>query len=70
MAHLAVALPNIACEQYAADIIGPFFHTRHAHTTGCVVTGGTLTVPDGPGLGVNLDRDQLEALRDDRAAPA
>jgi len=68
MAQLAVALPNIACEQYAVDIIGPFFHTRHAQTAGCEVTGGTLTVPTGPGLGVVLDPDQLEELRDTSAA--
>lgn len=62
MAHLAVGLPNITVERYAADIIGPVFHIEHAITRGCTVEGGTLTVPCGPGLGVELDRERLIAL--------
>ncbi len=63
MAHLAVALPNITVERYAADIIGPFFHIEHANTTGCSVSGGTLTLPQGPGLGVELDAERLRLVQ-------
>jgi L-Ala-D/L-Glu epimerase len=63
MAHLAVALPNITVERYAADLIGPVFHIEHALSAGCTIRGATLTVPQGPGLGVQLDRERLGTLR-------
>lgn len=68
MAHLAVALPNITVERYAADIIGPFFHIEHAIVAGCKVNGGTLTFSEGPGLGVELDPGRLAELVSHSAA--
>jgi muconate cycloisomerase len=59
MAHLAAALPNIAVEKYATDIIGPFFHTQHACQPPWTAAGGSLHVPQGPGLGVSLLAKQL-----------
>lgn len=63
MAHLAVALPNIAVERYAADIIGPVFHVEHCLATSWNACGGQVTVPTGPGLGVSLDKNRLASLR-------
>ncbi|MEX2541228.1 MAG: enolase C-terminal domain-like protein [Trueperaceae bacterium] len=63
-AHVTAALPNIMVERYAADIIGPVFHTECALVTPLSVEGWRLTVPEGPGLGVALDREQLAALCD------
>lgn len=63
MAHLAVALPNIAVEQYAADIIGPLFHIEHAIEAPLSVNAWQLSVPHGPGLGVMLDPEQLAGLQ-------
>jgi L-alanine-DL-glutamate epimerase-like enolase superfamily enzyme len=63
MAHLAIALPNIAVERYAADIPGPFYHVQHALCSGCSYAGGVLSVPDLPGLGVVLDESLLTSLR-------
>jgi muconate cycloisomerase len=63
MAHVAVALPNIAIERYASDIMGPFFHIEHALETPLRYSAGQITVPDGPGLGVTLDLAQLAPLR-------
>lgn len=63
MAHVTVALPNITVERYAADIIGPWFHIEHATDTPIQVKNGTLTVPQGPGLGIVLNLEQLESLR-------
>ncbi len=65
MAHLTVALPNIAVEWYAADIIGPWFHVEHAIDSPELVHRGEITVPQGPGLGIVLNRDQLKPLRID-----
>lgn len=63
MAHVTAALPNIAVERYAADIIGAWFHIEHAMENPPLVKNGLLTVPQGPGLGIVLNRDRLEALR-------
>ena len=63
MAHLAVALPNVAVERYATDIIGPFFHVQHAVETAFTVTEGKLSAPRGPGLGVVLDPRRLAELQ-------
>ncbi len=63
MAHLTVAAPNIAVERYAADLIGPLFHVEHALTTPWEVVDGQISTPQGPGLGIELDRDRLAELR-------
>lgn len=63
MAHASVAIPNIQVERYGADIIGPIFQTRHATTPALSQLPGFVTVPDGPGLGLNVDWDTIELLR-------
>lgn len=63
MAHVTVATPNIVAERYAADIIGPWFHIEHATDTPIKVQNGVLSLPQGPGLGITLNLDKLEALR-------
>jgi muconate cycloisomerase len=63
MAHVAVALPNIAIERYASDIMGPFFHTEHALREPIHCSAGQITVPQRPGLGVEIDLDLLQPLR-------
>ncbi|MEU7897302.1 enolase C-terminal domain-like protein [Nonomuraea sp. NPDC049152] len=57
MLHLGAVLPNLT---YAAD-------AHYHHLVDDVITGGKLAyrdgriaVPDGPGLGVRLDRERLE----------
>jgi glucarate dehydratase len=57
MLHLGAVLPNLA---FAAD-------SHYHHLVDDVIAGGKLSyeggaiaVPDGPGLGVSLDRDRLE----------
>lgn len=64
MAHVCVALPNIAVERYAADIIGPVFHTDSALQTPLECKAWRLTVPTGPGLGVTLDEERLATFRE------
>jgi glucarate dehydratase len=61
MLHLGAVLPNLA---YAAD-------AHYHHLLDDVITGGKLTyrngaiaVPDGPGLGVSLDRNKLRQYSD------
>ena len=63
MAHLTVALPNLAVERYAADIIGPLFHVEHAIEGTLLGPPGHITVPRRPGLGVVLDPVRLAGVR-------
>jgi glucarate dehydratase len=56
MLHLGAVVPNLS---FAAD-------AHYHHLTGDVIaggpfryTGGAIAVPDGPGLGVELDRDKV-----------
>jgi L-alanine-DL-glutamate epimerase-like enolase superfamily enzyme len=63
MAHLAVAMPNLA---YESDITG---HLRYPVDIICErldYAGGSIRPPDRPGLGVTLNEDVLQHWRLDR----
>jgi glucarate dehydratase len=56
MLHLGAVVPNLS---FAAD--AHYHHLRDDIIAGGKIPydGGTIAVPDGPGLGVELDRDKL-----------
>jgi len=57
--HLFAALPTLAdCE-----LIGPALLEDDLVTEPLTPTNGTLRVPDGPGLGVQVDEDTIEHYR-------
>ena len=64
MLHLGAALPTIASEQYPGDFIGPLYHEADLLKRSLSLGPASACVPDGPGLGVELDEDQLEHYRD------
>jgi muconate cycloisomerase len=64
MLHLAVAEPAIASEKYPADLIGPLYHQADLLTEPLALGPKTARVPDGPGLGVELDESQLKRWRE------
>ena len=64
MLHLGAALPSIASEQYPGDFIGPLYHQADMLKSPLTLGPAAAQVPDGPGLGVELDEDQLEQYRD------
>jgi muconate cycloisomerase len=64
MLHLGAALPTIASEQYPGDFIGPLYHQADMLKTPLTLGPAAAQVPDGPGLGVELDENQLEQYRD------
>ena len=64
MLHLGAALPTIASEQYPGDFIGPLYHEADMLKTPLTLGPASARVPDGPGLGVELDEEQLEKYRD------
>jgi glucarate dehydratase len=61
MTHLAAATPNL---DYACDTHYPWRHEDVIAGTPLPFSGGSIRVPDGPGLGVELDRDALAALHE------
>lgn len=61
--HLAVAMPNLA---YSSDLNGP---TRYPFTLvnePYHYENGSIKPPEGPGLGVTLDKERFEQCRIDR----
>jgi glucarate dehydratase len=61
MVHLAAATPNLS---YACDTHWPWKTEDVVQGEPLTFTGGAIRVPDGPGLGVELDRDALGALHE------
>jgi glucarate dehydratase len=57
MLHLGAALPNLS---FSAD--AHYHHLQDDIIEGGMFEyeGGSIRVPDGPGLGVSLDRDKLD----------
>ncbi len=66
MLHLAAAVPNIDSATYPADILGPHYHEADLLTEPLDLRPDGARVPDGPGLGVELDEDQLGRFRVNR----
>lgn len=63
MLHVAVALPGMVSEVYPADAIGPLYHEADLLTRPLALGPEAARVPEGPGLGVELDEDQLRRWR-------
>ncbi|MEV4642374.1 enolase C-terminal domain-like protein [Actinoplanes sp. NPDC049548] len=65
MVHLGAATPDLT---YAADTHTPWQLGADVVTEPLEITGGAVTVPDGPGLGVTLDREALARMHADYLA--
>ncbi|GAA4459734.1 glucarate dehydratase family protein [Phytohabitans houttuyneae] len=61
MVQLGAALPNLT---YAADTHTPWQDGLDVVTAPLPIVDGAVAVPDGPGLGVELDRDTLARLHE------
>jgi glucarate dehydratase len=61
MIHLAAAVPNLS---YACDTHWPWKTEDVVAGDPFTFTGGSVAVPAGPGLGVELDRDALARLHE------
>ena len=64
MLHAAAAISTIASETYPADIIGPLYHEADMIKESLSLGPEVARVPEGPGLGVLLDEEQLEYWRE------
>jgi glucarate dehydratase len=65
MVHLAAATPNLT---YDVDTHTPWQLGADVVTEPLTFTGGAVAVPDGPGLGVTLDRGVLARMHADYLA--
>ena len=63
MIHLAVASPGITADQYPCDIIGPLYYEGEILRQPLALSGGKAQPNDRPGLGVELDDDQVRRYR-------
>jgi L-alanine-DL-glutamate epimerase-like enolase superfamily enzyme len=64
MLHVAAAVSGIASEAFPGDFIGPLYHEADLLRTPLQLGPAAARVPDGPGLGVEVDEAQLEKYRD------
>lgn len=64
MLHLGVSEPAIDSERYPGDFLGPLYHEADLIKEPLALGPRTARVPEGPGLGVELDEAQLERYRD------
>lgn len=63
MIHLAAAVASIDSETYPSDILGPHYHESDLIVTPLSLGPEGARVPDGPGLGVELDEKALKRYR-------
>jgi glucarate dehydratase len=61
MTHLAAALPHLT---FACDTHAPWQHEDVVEPGSLRFVAGAVPVPEGPGLGVTLDRDALARLHE------
>ena len=64
MLHIGAAEPAIDSERYPGDFLGPLYHQADLLTKPLALGPAVARVPDGPGLGIELDEDQLDRYRD------
>jgi L-Ala-D/L-Glu epimerase / N-acetyl-D-glutamate racemase len=54
MAHLVAATPNLQCERFPGDLIGPLYFEAPLCRSPLRYEADRLFVPEGPGLGVEM----------------
>jgi muconate cycloisomerase len=63
MLHVAAAFPEVDCDAFPADTIGPFYHDGEIVTRPLDLGPPYAKIPDGPGLGVELDEKAVARFR-------
>jgi muconate cycloisomerase len=63
MTHLAVATTGIGAEEFPCDILGPLAYEHDLLQDSLDIAGGAVAPPERPGLGVELDAEQVERYR-------
>ena len=63
MCHLAAACPAVRAELFPVDILGPLYYAVHPTGKAIAFQNGTVTVPTGPGLGLEITTKEIERLQ-------
>jgi len=63
MLHVAAAFPEVDCDTFPADTIGPFYHESDVITSPLELGPPYAQIPTGPGLGVELNEESLACWR-------
>ena len=66
MIHLAMATPAIDAETFPCDILSPFFYDTDLLQDPLPIRAGEARPPSAPGLGIQLDEDQVAFYRTDK----
>ena len=66
MIHLAMATAAIDAETFPCDILSPFFYETDLLQEPLPIRGGEARPPTDPGLGIQLDEDQVAFYRTDK----
>jgi muconate cycloisomerase len=64
MLHVGAAISTIDSERFPGDFIGPIYHETDLLKTPLTLGPEAAQVPDGPGLGVELDEELLQKYGD------
>jgi muconate cycloisomerase len=62
MCHVAAACSNVPVANFPVDILGPLYYAVHPKKNPIQFQDGCVLVPQSPGLGIDLDRNEIEAL--------
>lgn len=66
MIHLAMATPAVDAETFPCDILSPFFYETDLLQEPLSIRAGEARPPTDPGLGIQLDEDQVAFYRTDK----
>jgi L-alanine-DL-glutamate epimerase-like enolase superfamily enzyme len=64
MLHVAAACQAIDSDTYSADTLGQLYHDSDLLTEPLNFSSAVASVPEGPGLRVELDEELIEKCRD------
>lgn len=62
MCQLAAAAPNVQVSKFPVDILGPLYYTVRPEHKPVRFADGHVDMPVGPGLGLEIDRRQIEDM--------
>ncbi len=62
MCHLTSACKNVQISRFPVDILGPLYYSEHPRNKAVRFENGHVYVPEGPGLGLEIDEQQIVAM--------
>jgi muconate cycloisomerase len=68
MCHLTAACSNVQVSKFPVDILGPLYYAIHPKRKPIRFHDGYVMVPEGPGLGIEIEEEELAALANHNSA--